>query len=261
MIITSADDRRDAESPKALAAKNDAEVPSDPPPSYTSEAQPPPPSPSLPRPSNFIGISRNNGHVKGVWVIDPALPIPSLLSPVAKGESRKNFSVVAQNGVIDVDVTVVQEAIIHSGPDSSKCVTMVLKAQNGTITAKVHDPPASFPLPRPSISITAHAGNGHIHLRIPRSFTGPLSITTPNGSAKFSREVNAAITTFSEITTRRCFMGDYSAWREGEPWTGDEIVVEAKNGSLKLQYVDEVTAESQGPKMGLSGFWSKLFGI
>ena len=124
-----------------------------------------------------------------------------------------------------------------------------------------HGPPASFPLPRPSISITAHAENGRINIRIPRSFNGPISITTANVSTKFSSETSAAVTTFSYMKTRKCFMGDYSTYRDDEPWTGDEAVIEAKNGSVKIQYDDEVAPESDFLKTGLFSFWGKLFGM
>ena len=60
------------------------------------------------------------------------------------------------------------------------------------------------------------------------------------------------------MRTKKCFVGDFSMWREGETWMGDEVVVDAKNGSVKIQFDDEVTPE--GSRGTLFGLWSRLFG-
>jgi hypothetical protein len=104
-----------------------------------------------------------------------------------------------------------------------------------------------------------NAHNGHINLCIPRSFQGPLSLTTYHGSVRFSPGIEAAATTFSDMRTRKCFVGDYSTWRDGETWIGDAAVVEAKNGSVRVFFDDEAIPES--PKSPLFGLLSKLFGF
>jgi hypothetical protein len=52
---------------------------------------------------------------------------------------------------------------------------------------------------------------------------------------------------------KQCFVGDFSAWREDDPWQGDEAVLDIHDGSVKIQFDDEVVLES--PKR----FWAKLF--
>jgi len=52
--------------------------------------------------------------------------------------------------------------------------------------------------------------------------------------------------------TRRCFVGDYSAWREGEEWWGDEAVLDAHDGAVKIKFDDEV-------QEGSKSFCSRLF--
>lgn len=82
-------------------------------------------------------------------------------------------------------------------------------------------------------------------------------ITTWNGSTKFSAEASTELTTFSDINrTRRSFIGDFSEWTDQESWTGDEVVVDARNGTVKVQFDDEVhdTAKSRG-------FFGRLFGL
>ena len=53
-------------------------------------------------------------------------------------------------------------------------------------------------------------------------------------------------------------MGDYSTWRDGKAWTGDEVVIDSKNGSVRIQFDDEVVPD--GPKGPFSGMWSRWFG-
>ncbi|KAF8240049.1 hypothetical protein L208DRAFT_1235294, partial [Tricholoma matsutake] len=207
-------------------------------------------------PSNFITIVRKDGSVKGAWVIDPTLVIPtSFLTPVAENENRKNFSVIARDGAVDVDVTVVQGydqhkyKNIHGG--EKKRVTMYIKANDGRVKARLHGPPPSSPLPRPSISLILHAHDGGVSLTLPRSFNGPLNITTRDGTVHFSPEIAAAVTTFSEGKTRKCFVGDYSAWQDDNRCPGDDAVLDIHDGSVKIQFDNE----AERPK----GFWAKLF--
>ena len=106
--------------------------------------------------------------------------------------------------------------------------------------------------------MTANAHNGNINLRLPRSFRGPLTITTLHGSVRFSPDVAATVTTFSDVRTKKCFLGDYSTWRDGEAWSGDEAVIDSRNGSVRIQFDDEVVSE--GPRGPFFGMWSRLFG-
>jgi hypothetical protein len=111
--------------------------------------------------------------------------------------------------------------------------------------------------PRLPFYLNIYASNGSVNIHLPRSFHGLLVIKTWNGSAKFSTEASTELTTFSDINkTRRSFIGDFSEWSDDEPWTGDEIAVETRNGSVKVQFDNEVhdTAKSKG-------FFGRLFGL
>ncbi|KAJ7880678.1 hypothetical protein B0H13DRAFT_1630296, partial [Mycena leptocephala] len=78
------------------------------------------------------------------------------------------------------------------------------------------------------------SSNGTVTIHLPRTFRGPLHLTTRNGSGRFSDALKAALTTFSEVnSTRRCFVGDFSDWTE-------EISVESMNGNVKVGYEVEV---------------------
>jgi hypothetical protein len=201
-----------------------------------------------------------------------------LLAPLADKEVRHNFSAVAKDGRVDVDLTVVQGKNQNEGTTISagvrKRVTVYIKAKDGRVRARLvcffhglvshspvltpsatqHDPPPSFPLPRPSISLIMHAHDGSVSLSLPRSFIGPLNITTRDGSVHFSPDTAVAITTFTQSAkTRKYFVGDYSSWRDGNAWLGDEAVLDVDDGSVRIQFDDEVL---ESPK----GFWAKLFG-
>ena len=75
---------------------------------------------------------------------------------------------------------------------------------------------------------------------------------------RFSPDVAATVTTFSDMRTKKCFLGDYSTWRDGEAWSGDEAVIDSRNGSVRIQFDDEVVSE--GPRGPFFGMWSRLFG-
>jgi hypothetical protein len=85
----------------------------------------------------------------------------------------------------------------------------------------------------------ANGSNGSVHIRIPRSFQGPITATAHSGSVIFSEQITANLTTFDGVdSTRRSFVGDLSQWTDN--WQGDEVVAETRNGGVKVQYDDEV---------------------
>lgn len=53
----------------------------------------------------------------------------------------------------------------------------------------------------------------------------------------------------------RCFIGDFSQWTE-DGWEGDELIVEAKNGGVKLQFDDEYLERGTS-----RGFLARLLGL
>ena len=89
----------------------------DSPPSYTVSEAPGPsnfeisnrPVPNA-QPCNFVSVSRRDSSIKGTWLLDPMLSIPSeLLSPLPEGESestRKNLSLQTKDGSINANIFV-----------------------------------------------------------------------------------------------------------------------------------------------------------
>lgn len=62
------------------------------------------------QPCNFESISRRDSSIKGTWLLDPMLSIPSeFLPPLPQGESestRKNLSLQTRDGSINADIFV-----------------------------------------------------------------------------------------------------------------------------------------------------------
>ncbi|KAJ7181975.1 hypothetical protein C8R46DRAFT_1186849 [Mycena filopes] len=236
---------------------NRATVADDPPPAYTTDSKAPsktPPAsgfgveplppqaqpltvPNTVKPTNFLSLSRGNQSIKGIYVIDPRIKIPqSLLPPLAADETestRRNVFLHTSNGSIDVALFVVGDG------DHKQKVNMLLKSSNGYIVAKLHTAASAA---RPPVKLRVQSSNGSVTIHVPRSFRGPVTLRTSNGSTRLSDAVAAALTTFTEAKgTRRCFIGDFSDWTDmdaGSGWAGDELEVEASNGAIRLLYED-----------------------
>ncbi|GLB38964.1 hypothetical protein LshimejAT787_0601260 [Lyophyllum shimeji] len=266
MIIVPTDkDTKAAETASPVGTVVD-DPPDDPPPTYTALSPPgavgetsaPPKLPPV-KPSNYISIHRSNGSVKSAWVLDPSLTIPASLlpplSPEETEETRRNFNLKATNGTIEADISFAPYDYTRESKQATrKRATLYINGSNGSITTKLHTPSA----PRLPFYLNIFAQNGAVQLHIPRSFHGLLVIKAANGSTKFSPETTVHLTTFSEVDrTRRCFIGDYSELTDGEEWQGDEVVVEARNGGVKVQYDDEVLEKGERK----SGFFGRLFGL
>lgn len=98
-----------------------------------------------------------------------------------------------------------------------------------------------------------------MRLHIPRNFHGPIFVNYRHGSAKFSDAVHQHLTTFGEVDNmRRCFLGDFSQWTDTDEWTGDELNVEVKHGSVKIHYDDDTIGS---PVKTRPTFLNRIFGI
>ncbi|KAJ6503879.1 hypothetical protein C8R45DRAFT_1209439 [Mycena sanguinolenta] len=274
MILTLDSDVKPKEIEQSDLIVNRATIPDDPPPAYAdsqtkSAAEPaksaagpanPPlttiPLPDSVKPINFLSLSRGNSSIKGKYVIDPRIKIPQcMLPPLAEDETeatRRNVLLHTSNGSIDADVFVVGDG------DFKQKVNMAVKTSNGGVVVRVHASAA----PRPPMRITAKSSNGAVTLHLPRSFRGPVTIRTSNGSVRFSDSIEEDLTTFSEVKkTRRCFIGEYSDWTE-QPggWVGDELDLETSNGTVRLQYDVELSPSNTVESSKGKGLFAKLFG-
>jgi len=224
---------------EALEARRVAEeqLNREPPPTYASLQ----PSSSVVRTANYVSITRVHSSLKETLIIDPSLFIPPFLRPqLTSGETeetRKSLRLESTHGNINADVTLVENTNteIHSSQRNNR-VTMLMHSSHGGITAKIHGQPN-----RVSFVLQAQSYNGGIHLHIPRNFHGPIFVTYLHGSVRFSDAISRHLITFGEIdNTRRCFLGDFSQWKDTrEEWTGDELTVNVTHGNVKIHYDDD----------------------
>jgi hypothetical protein len=90
----------------------------------------------------MVSIIRRNESVKGSYVIDPALRIPSrLLPPLEEGETedqRQNLKLLSHNGSVQASIVLVEGSRPEEG--ASKAVPrtkLEVGSWNGNVTAKV----------------------------------------------------------------------------------------------------------------------------
>ena len=123
--------------------KNDDDLP----PPYVENPQTPSSMPSGPtlgspytipniRPSNFVSLIRINESIKGTWLIDPSLSIPSSFLPPrpAKGD-RFNLSLESKNGAIEAEVYLLPTS--HSSTNLSKFVLIHTQSSNGSVKTRL----------------------------------------------------------------------------------------------------------------------------
>ncbi|TDL24526.1 hypothetical protein BD410DRAFT_766998 [Rickenella mellea] len=216
--------------------------------------------PPLPR-QNFLSIRRGDGSIKGTWVIDPDIKPPeSVLAPIKPDTTRKNLELLTKDGSINADIWIVgdgdSEQRVNEGGEKPGPVTVDVRSKDGRVKVVMHaDEKHLFQL-----MITAH--DGRVTLALPRSFVGPLTVTTRDGKLLFEGSMANNVVTFSEVKhTHKCFVGDARAACFGQgDWTGSIVEVDCHDGSVTVYYVDEID-EIQEKKKNTRGFWERFLRI
>jgi hypothetical protein len=111
--------------------------------------------------------------------------------------------------------------------------------------------------------LTIH--NGSAHLRLPRSFVGPLTSVLRTSALGASPKLAKCLTVLSDPSNgatsrqRYAFVGDYrgAGWdRDPKGWRGDELVIDAVNAGVRLSYVDD----AEGDEVVSYGQWKSILG-
>src|SRR5258708_30456297 len=119
----------------------------DPPPTYTpvestSTSQPLPEISSYTPINvvNYISISREHGHIKESFIIDPSLYLPETLhNPLRQGESessRKNVRLETVHGHIEAEIVLVQDKV-SLGSRNLQRATLHLSSSHGRIKVTI----------------------------------------------------------------------------------------------------------------------------
>lgn len=95
------------------------------------------------KPTNYLHLFNDNSSIKGEYVIDPGMTIPtSLLPPLSSEESeadRKNLSLHSTHGSVNADIWLLgaRAAQPSDSKKSTKRTTLDVGSDNGSVTARV----------------------------------------------------------------------------------------------------------------------------
>ncbi|KAF6756296.1 hypothetical protein DFP72DRAFT_1066658 [Ephemerocybe angulata] len=197
----------------------------------------------LPKPTNTVSFTKRNGALKGQWVIDPGLVVPSSLLPALSAgeteEARRNLYVKAHNGALAAVVHLIPRP---TAPDGRTRTTFEASTLNGSVKFALFEAVVKSCQPRRlPISLKLETLNGAIHIGIPRSFKGTIIGKTLNGGVKLSNDVEANVAyDTADGFTRRIFVGELvQDGSDPELENCDQIKADTKNGAIKIRYVDE----------------------
>nr|GAT48624.1 predicted protein [Mycena chlorophos] len=209
-----------------------------PPPAYdhppSMQVVPQPVVPNI-KPTNFVSISRRAGEIKETFVLDPTLQIPqSIASPAPAG--RPHFEATSIMGEVKTTIFVLGGT---TQPDTIRKTRITTSSTMGETKLMLHAPSVRAPL---DISVRTSMGSAKVYL--PRSFRGPLRISTTMGEVKLSKDLKDA---GMKLGDGGWFIGQWSQGEaEAKTWPGDEATVQTTFGDVFVGYEDH-------PKSGLCG--------
>ncbi|KAG1871469.1 hypothetical protein F4604DRAFT_1530067, partial [Suillus subluteus] len=200
-------------------------------------------------PTNFLSLILKHKPIRGCYVIDPLIQIPtSLLPPLNVGETdkdRRNLYLRTKDGSINADIWLIGQE--EAAPNNGRRTTLSLSSQDGSITAKINTVKVVAPF-----LLDIYARDGSVTVLLPRSFHGSLLLTTRQ-STKLSDNLLQRSTILSTVErTRRYFVGDFPHQLFDNNWNGDELRVVSRDGRIVIRYRDE----AELPK---TGFFSRIF--
>ncbi|KAG8864069.1 hypothetical protein FRB96_006942 [Tulasnella sp. 330] len=203
---------------------------------------------------NYIYIKRANHDIKGEWTIDPTVRVPpSLLSPLDEGEERANLRLHSQHHSVRGKVRLISDqptkSFLHASSPNGSVTMKILSRQNQRFKLELHSP------------------NGNVTAQIPPDFEGPVTFRALNGSLKFSELVKRRVAYHSQSEgVGKAFIGDLSTSGyadiddDVEAWSGDELILSAENGRIKIEYAEESPelASGAGASERSWNFWKKF---
>lgn len=261
----------DSDISKALEERSSKPVPEDSPPSYTASEAPGPSSlaalnlsvPNV-QPCNFVSVSRKDSSIKGTWLLDPMLSIPSeLLPPLPAGESertRKNLSLQTKDGSINANIFVLLTTAeeLQKADKMNQRTLIDAATKDGPVTVRMHEVHSQQGEVRLPIQLRSSSLDGAIRVYLPRSFRGIFRIKVKSGKIRFSKAIESSSTPFSEVNGLKIsFLGlfDAAEWQPGVDWNGDELILETTDGNVSVLFDDE----ENGPAQTRKGLLSKIF--
>ncbi|KIK60378.1 hypothetical protein GYMLUDRAFT_97115 [Collybiopsis luxurians FD-317 M1] len=201
-------------------------------PSPSSSAPPFAPPADL-KPSNYILLDQDHRSIQGSYLLDPSLEIPNeFLAPLPDGLSedrRSNFHASSKHENVSAILYLLNKPM-HK---SRNKVILNTSSPHGTVSTCIRREGLL-----PAFDLKSESRNEDVIVKIPRTYRGMIAGTTKNGRIWMSDAVSARAVVLSDVegSTKRIFIGDLSA-RNDE--TDDSMVLETKNGSVKVYFEDE----------------------
>lgn len=162
--------------------------------------------------------------VHGTYVIDAGFPPPDHLPNALKESKGKNLLVHSTHGKIDLNVWLIGDYAAN-GEEASGRAVLDVGSTNGSVVVnlvRVHSVRNVQEHPMMSVqnSLTsrafvlhAYAGCNALCVAIPRSFTGPVTLSSPYGFIRISDGIKERLTTFSQVKgVRECFIGETTGY-------------------------------------------------
>ncbi|KIK90637.1 hypothetical protein PAXRUDRAFT_831529 [Paxillus rubicundulus Ve08.2h10] len=247
-------------------ARRPAELQDDLPPAYGDhDGSAPVPTATTPRdilaqhgakPTNYLTLVERDSAIRGTYMIDPHLHIPThLLPPLAPGqteEERNNLYLHTRDGTVDVTIWLAGPAANRDAkpPLADKRTTIRVSSDDGPVTVRVNAVDYIDPF-----LLDVFTRDGRVTVLIPRSFHGPLHLKARDGGHALSDGVLGNSTSLGTAEgTVRYFVGDFSSASEPR-CEGDELRLESRDGKIRVRYVDEIDTATSTK----GGFFSRMF--
>jgi len=208
------------------------------PPAYTEPAYTSTSIPSFP-PHNHLRISRDDGSIKGTYVIDPSLPTPPGTGTV------KELTAHTKDGSVDLKVYLI------GGRNLNRRARIIVGSDDGSVKLSVVERP-----PYMRTWVAAASLDGNVSVSLPPGFNGLLTITHRKGRATLHPNLVAVTRTFEETAVE--YKGWIGPWtgESIDEWEGDECRILAKDGEVKVGFYEPDSDAGTG---GLTGFIRQWF--
>ncbi|KAF9072283.1 hypothetical protein BDP27DRAFT_1320678 [Rhodocollybia butyracea] len=192
------------------------------PPPYTnsepsSSSQAPFVLPANAKPCNFVILTQKRSPLKGTYILDPSLDIPSAwLPPLPEDETeetRSNFYAKSEHGDVASELYLLDKPILRGRKK------VLLNVLSGKGTASVH-----IEGPSPPFTLHSHSNYllGGILVKIPRSFKGSITVGTKDGPVLMSDAISSQASVFNDAMVLNNESGCATISFEDEDFVGKD---------------------------------------
>ncbi|KAJ7579174.1 hypothetical protein C8J56DRAFT_965009 [Mycena floridula] len=195
--------------------------------------------------NNFISVSHYLAAIKSSFTVDPWVQIPVALESDESPDlpRYRNLHIETQHGPISADITLVPRP---------QRANLWLRSNHGSVEVLLRRSTTVAP----PFYLNAFSSHGRVVIYLPRTFCGHIVAKSSHGSTKCSEAVKSARTSVSNIDgVKKYFVGNITTFWNSQDQQGDDIVVQAHHGSIRIFFIDEFPNGSTGR---VSSFMSSI---